>query len=82
MLLLIKMYIEVLIKYEKEFTIGGNKDVEMKLLFSLVALSLPVMAHATPNTSIDSFSKAKRLLMNNVYNQNSVRRTVYCDVSI
>lgn len=74
------MYIEVLIKYEKEFTIGGNKDVEMKLLFSLVALSLPVMAHATPNTSIDSFSKAKRLLMNNVYNQNSVRRTVYCDV--
>ncbi|OEF25151.1 endonuclease [Vibrio rumoiensis] len=52
----------------------------MKLLFSLVALSLPVMAHATPNTSIDSFSKAKRLLMDKVYNHDSVRRTVYCDV--
>lgn len=52
----------------------------MKLLFSLVALLFPFMAHTTPNTSIDSFSKSKRLLMDNVYNQNSVRRTVYCDV--
>ncbi|MGO2508699.1 MAG: endonuclease [Vibrio hibernica] len=52
----------------------------MKLLLSVVALTFPAMAFASPNTSIDSFSKAKRLLMSEVYNQSSVRRTVYCDI--
>ncbi|MBD1573783.1 endonuclease I [Vibrio sp. S17_S38] len=52
----------------------------MKLLLSVVALTFPAMAFASPNTSIDSFSKAKRLLMSEVYNQNTVRRTVYCDI--
>lgn len=52
----------------------------MKLIFSLVIASLPVIAHATPNTSIDSFSKAKRLLMSEVYNKNSARKSVYCGI--
>lgn len=52
----------------------------MKLWLSVVALAFPALAFASPNTSIDSFSKAKRLLMSEVYNQNTVRRTVYCDI--
>lgn len=52
----------------------------MKLWLSVVALTFPALAFASPNTSIDSFSKAKRLLMSEVYNQNTVRRTVYCDI--
>lgn len=42
-------------------------------------LALPSLAIASPNTQIDSFSKAKRLLMEKVYNQPSMRNTVYCD---
>ena len=37
------------------------------------------VASATQNTQIDSFSKAKRLLMQNVYNATEMRKTVYCD---
>lgn len=37
------------------------------------------VASATQNTQIDSFSKAKRLLMQNVYNSTEMRKTVYCD---
>lgn len=46
------------------------------MLFPLMFSSL---ASATPNTQIDSFSKAKRLLMEQVYNTPAMRKTVYCD---
>lgn len=47
------------------------------VLFSLVLFTN--VASATQNTQINSFSKAKRLLMQNVYNSTEMRKTVYCD---
>ncbi|WP_178306441.1 endonuclease [Vibrio algicola] len=49
-------------------------------LFGVIALTLPTLSYATPNISIDSFSKAKRLLMSEVYNQDPARHTVYCNI--
>ncbi|MFH0257100.1 endonuclease [Vibrio rumoiensis] len=41
----------------------------------------PSGASASQNTQIDSFSKAKRLLMQNVYNSTEMRKTVYCNAA-
>ncbi|MFV0575687.1 MAG: endonuclease [Vibrio sp.] len=51
----------------------------MKTWLSIPLLCLPAIAMADQNTQIDSFSTAKRLLMQKVYNSSPMRRTVYCD---
>lgn len=45
----------------------------------LIISLFPIVVSANQNTQIDSFSKAKRLLMQQVYNSEARRKTVYCD---
>ena len=49
------------------------------ILYSIMLIMLPITAHANKNTTIDSFSKAKKLLETQVYHDH--RETIYCAAS-